>query len=94
MNIGKIVAIAGPVVDVEFEEGKLPHIREMEAGIVSNSIAEKCRVIFQGQETGEIELLEKGVPGHAAAPENCVNPVGLLGDRVRKLAEDGRLVLT
>lgn len=28
MNIGKIVAIAGPVVDVEFEEGKLPHIRE------------------------------------------------------------------
>ena len=73
---------------------KLPHVREMEAGIVSNSIAEKCRVIFQGQETGEIELLEKGVPGHAAAPENCVNPVGLLGDRVRKLAEEGRLVLT
>ena len=28
MNIGKIVAIAGPVVDVEFEEGQLPHIRE------------------------------------------------------------------
>ena len=28
MNIGKIVAIAGPVVDVEFETGKLPHIRE------------------------------------------------------------------
>ena len=34
------------------------------------------------------------MPGHAAAPENCVNPVGLLGDRVRKLAEEGRLVLT
>ena len=35
MNIGKIVAIAGPVVDVEFETGKLPHIREaltVEAG--------------------------------------------------------------
>ncbi|MCK9197370.1 MAG: hypothetical protein M0P16_10370, partial [Syntrophales bacterium] len=24
MNIGKIVQVIGPVIDVEFEEGKLP----------------------------------------------------------------------
>ena len=28
MNVGKIVAVAGPVVDVEFEPGTLPRIRE------------------------------------------------------------------
>ncbi len=27
MNIGKIARVIGPVVDVEFEEGKLPAIR-------------------------------------------------------------------
>ena len=28
MNKGKIIQIAGPVVDVEFTPGQLPHIRE------------------------------------------------------------------
>ena len=28
MNIGKIIAVAGPVVDVAFEKGELPRIRE------------------------------------------------------------------
>ena len=28
MNIGKTVKISGPVVDVKFENGKLPRLRE------------------------------------------------------------------
>lgn len=48
MNIGKIVQIAGPVIDVEFEEGHLPKIKEALSVIVSG----QKKIMEVAQHTG------------------------------------------
>ena len=68
MNIGKIVAIAGPVVDVEFEEGKLPHIREA----LTVRINGERRVMEVAQQVGDNTvrciMLAARWPVHRKAP--------------------------
>lgn len=49
MNMGKIVQISGPVIDVEFENGKLPRIREA----LSVTVNEKKRVMEVAQHVGD-----------------------------------------
>ena len=39
MNKGKIIQVMGPVVDVEFEDGKLPHIQD---ALVVNNNGRRC----------------------------------------------------
>lgn len=48
MNVGKIVQISGPVIDVEFEEGHLPKIKEA----LSVTAGEKTRVMEVAQHVG------------------------------------------
>ena len=39
MNKGKIIQVMGPVVDVEFDDGKLPHIQD---ALVVNNNGRRC----------------------------------------------------
>ncbi len=55
----------------------------LSAGIVPDSVAGRAEVIF-GEDSGKILLTADGIAGHAAAPEKCVNPIGLLAKKVRK----------
>lgn len=48
MNIGKIVQISGPVIDVEFEKGKLPKINEA----LSVMLEEKQKIMEVAQHIG------------------------------------------
>ena len=61
----------------------MEHIAQLSAGIVPNSVAGRAEGIF-GEDSGEILLTADGIAGHAAAPEKCVNPIGLLAKKVRK----------
>lgn len=61
---------------------KLPHIKELGAGLVSNSVADTAEAVFviEGKEGAvrTARLTAKGRAGHAAAPEKCINPIGQL----------------
>ena len=48
MNIGKIIAVAGPVVDVAFEKGELPRIREA----LTVRVGRETRVMEVAQQIG------------------------------------------
>ena len=48
MNIGKIIAVAGPVVDVAFEKGELPRIREA----LTVRVGHETRVMEVAQQIG------------------------------------------
>ena len=68
MNVGKIVQISGPVIDVEFEQGHLPKIREA----LSVTVGGKQKMMEVAQHTGdqavrcimlsESEGLARGMP--------------------------------
>ena len=64
-------------------QNRMEHIAQLSAGIVPNSVAGRAEVIF-GEDSGKILLTADGIAGHAAAPEKCVNPIGLLAKKVRK----------
>ena len=49
LNMGKIVQVSGPVVDVEFGSGKLPKINEA----LSVTVGDKRRVMEVAQHTGQ-----------------------------------------
>ncbi|MEG7531450.1 MAG: Sapep family Mn(2+)-dependent dipeptidase [Hungatella sp.] len=71
-------------------------ILDMIAGVVSNSIPDTATFTFEGQITvqnSDLSILEldenktiitaKGRAGHAAAPERCLNPIGVLGNALK-----------
>lgn len=67
---------------------ELPHLKRLQAGLVTNSVADSALAEFvRGEKSGAAEtvsLTADGVAGHAAAPEKCVNPIGILA----KLTEE------
>lgn len=65
---------------------EMKHIKALNAGVVSNSVA-GCAELELWQPDGEVFLKAEGVAGHAAAPEKCVNPIGLLAVMVERREE-------
>lgn len=62
-------------------KSKMEHIRRLSAGIVENSVAQSAEAVFRfGSQ--KVSLTAEGCAGHAAAPEKCVNPIGILAGQV------------
>ncbi|MBO6015791.1 MAG: F0F1 ATP synthase subunit beta, partial [Lachnospiraceae bacterium] len=49
MHKGKIIQVSGPIVDVEFEEGQLPHIRE----VLTVSLGSETRTMEVARHLGD-----------------------------------------
>lgn len=62
---------------------KMKHIASLSAGIVSNSVAGNAEAVFYAS-TGKCVMTAEGTAGHAAAPERCVNPIGILAKKVKE----------
>ena len=63
MNIGKVARVIGPVVDVEFEEGKLPAIKN--GLLISNPAIDDTEdnlVVEVAQHLGNTDGLVRGMP--------------------------------
>lgn len=76
----------------------MEHIRILQAGTVSNSVAQKALLVLEGQcradngakhtaDEQRITMTARGIAGHAAAPERCVNPIGILAAQVEERRE-------
>lgn len=69
---------------------QVEHIQLLQAGLVSNSVAEKAELLLTGQNTQDgkpVAITARGIAGHAAAPERCVNPIGILAASVEERKE-------
>ncbi len=62
---------------------KMKHIVRLSAGIVPNSVAGSVEAVFCSNFHKNI-ITAKGVAGHAAAPERCINPIGILAKMINE----------
>lgn len=81
-------------VELETQESLGQFIR-LEGGTVCNSVPDSAAVVLS-LDGKEMEIHGEGISGHAAAPDNTVNAIGVLADRmlVEDLGEEEKRAVT